>query len=122
MARILAVDDAAETLMILRKSLAAVGHEVQTVANGEEALALLDSQPFDLVFLDIMMPQIDGLEICKQIRLGTTNKEAKVVIFSAKSDQELVELARRFGADFYLGKPAKVAKIQQVADRILGVA
>lgn len=120
MARILAVDDAAETLLIIRKTLKALGHDVVTAADPLEALKLLDAEPFDLVFLDIMMPKMDGLEVCRRIRLGATNSQSKVVIFSAKSDRELVQIAQRFGADYYLGKPAHISKIQEVAEKMLG--
>ena len=119
MARILAVDDAAETLLIIRKTLKALGHEVVTAADPEAALELLADERFDLIFLDIMMPKVDGLEVCRRVRSGGINQHSKIVIFSAKSDQELVQIAQRFGADFYLGKPAHIAKIQEVAEKML---
>ncbi|MEW6775739.1 MAG: response regulator [Bdellovibrionota bacterium] len=120
MGKILAVDDVAETLVILRKTIGILGHEVQTVSDAHKALELIEQQPFDLIFLDIMMPKIDGLELCRRIRMGEKNKNARVVVFSAKSDRELVEIARRFGADYYLGKPATIAKIQEVIERMIG--
>lgn len=120
MARILAVDDAAETLLIMRKTLKALGHDVVTAADPEAALELLQSEVFDLIFLDIMMPKVDGLEVCRRIREGGVNQNSKVVIFSAKSDRELVQIAERFGADYYLGKPAHISKIQEVAEKMLG--
>lgn len=120
MARILAVDDAAETLLIMRKTLKSLGHDVVTAADPLGALDLLGTERFDLIFLDIMMPKMDGLEVCRRIREGGVNQQTKVVIFSAKSDRELVQIAQRFGADYYLGKPAHIAKIQEVTERMLG--
>ncbi len=120
MANILVVDDAPETLAIMKKALGLIGHAVATSENPEKALERLDVQKFDLIFLDIMMPKMDGLELCRRIREGETNRDAKIVIFSAKSDAELVRLAKKFGADFYLAKPAQVAKIHDITRRMLG--
>ncbi len=120
MGRVLAVDDANETLVILRKTLALMGHEVQTASDPEQALQLLATQRYDLVFLDIMMPKVDGLEICRRIRQGGPNSNAKVVIFSAKAERDLIKLARGFGADFYLGKPSNISKIQEITRRMIG--
>ncbi len=120
MANILVVDDAPETLAIMKKALGMIGHSVSTCGHPEQALELLDQQKFDLVFLDIMMPKMDGLELCRRIRAGEANRDVKIVIFSAKSDAELVRLAKNFGADFYLAKPAQVAKIHEITRRMVG--
>ncbi len=120
MANILVVDDAPETLAIMKKALGMLGHAVVTCENPEQALLRMDKQKFDLIFLDIMMPKMDGLELCRLIRQGELNRAAKIVIFSAKSDAELVRLAKNFGADFYLAKPAQVAKIHEITRRMVG--
>ncbi|MCW5830432.1 MAG: response regulator [Deltaproteobacteria bacterium] len=120
MANILVVDDAPETLAIMKKALGMISHQVTTCANPLQALERLGSEKFDLVFLDIMMPGMDGLELCQKIRAGELNRDVKIVIFSAKSDTELVRLAKTFGADFYLSKPAQVAKIHEITRRMVG--
>ena len=67
-ARVLVVDDIAANVRLLEAKLAAEYFEVMTASSGKEALALIEKQTPDIVLLDVMMPELDGFEVCKRIR------------------------------------------------------
>lgn len=100
--RILAADDDSAIRELIADVLSETGLEVTTVASGEEALALLERESFDLVILDIMMEGISGLEVCKRVRERIT---CPILFLSAKSDVKDVVAGLGLGADDYMTKP-----------------
>lgn len=102
---ILIIDDETALRHTLARVLQQAGHEVTTAASGSEALALLEQQRFDLVYLDIRMPDMNGLEALKAIHAGFP--ELPVVLFTAQPDLNSVIEALRQGAADYLLKPLK---------------
>lgn len=101
--RILLVDDEEKLLNHLFEALSAKGYEVVTAKNGLAALKLYEEQRFDLVILDIMMPEIDGHQVCEKIRLE--NPEQKILFLTAKdSTRDKIE-GLRLGAKDYVTKP-----------------
>jgi DNA-binding response OmpR family regulator len=102
---ILIVDDEAALRQTLARILQRAGFEVTTSPNGTEALKLLSQHAFDLVYLDIRMPDINGLEILKTIH--TKHPEVPVVLFTAQPDLNSAVQALRHGATDYLLKPLK---------------
>ncbi len=100
--RVLVVEDSPEYAAIIGVALERGGHECRTVATGEEALALLDSYSPEVVILDIVLPGIDGVEVCRRLRQAS---DAYVIMLTARADEvdKLVGLA--VGADDYLTKP-----------------
>lgn len=102
---ILIVDDEASLRQTLARILQRAGFEVTTTSNGSEALSLLSQQAFDLVYLDIRMPDISGLEVLKTIH--TTFPDLPVILFTAQPDLNSAVEALRSGAIDYLLKPLK---------------
>lgn len=118
MTRILVIDDDTDLLLMLQLLLEKSGYEVDTARGGEEGLRRAFEQPPDLVLLDLMMPVIDGYEICGRFKsLGNT----PIIMLTARSDEQSLVNGLESGADDYLTKPyeAKVllAKIKAVLRR-----
>ena len=109
---ILIIDDEASLRQTMARILQRAGYEVTTSANGREGLALLSEHPFDLLYLDIRMPDISGLELLQTIH--TKFPELPVILFTAQPDLNSAVEALRRGATDYLLKPLKP---QSVIDR-----
>lgn len=103
--KILVVDDDPYILMSLEFLMKKNGYDVMVARNGTEALDLVEKQLPDLVLLDIMMPDVDGYEICKHIKSSKKLKEAKVVFMSAKSKETDIKKGYDLGASLYITKP-----------------
>ena len=117
---ILAVDDLPQNLRLLDAILSPRGYRVLTAASGEEALAVLPTSGADLVLLDILMPGMDGYEVCRRIRSIPGLEFLPVVMITASGDQEKVR-AIEAGADDFVSKPlnqgellARVASLARV--------
>jgi adenylate cyclase len=103
--RILVVDDNAANLDILRTRLLAHGYEIVTAVDGEQALAVTREQLPDLILLDIMMPKMDGVEVCRRLRADGSLPFIPIILVTAKSDPKDVVAALEAGGDEYLTKP-----------------
>jgi len=101
--RILLADDDPRVLQVVSRFLDLEGYEMATVADGEAAVDAVTADPPDLVILDIMMPGIDGLEACRQIRANSATADTPILMFSALSDE--AQAAEDAGADGLLPKP-----------------
>jgi class 3 adenylate cyclase/CheY-like chemotaxis protein len=117
---ILAVDDLPQNLRLLDAILSPRGYRVLTATSGEEALAVLPTSGADLVLLDILMPGMDGYEVCRRIRSTPGFEFLPVVMITASGDQEKVR-AIEAGADDFVSKPlnqgellARVASLARV--------
>ncbi|SHJ97577.1 response regulator transcription factor [Paramaledivibacter caminithermalis] len=100
--RILVVDDAEEILNLLIKYLEREGYKVDSALDGQEGLQLFRRNKYHLIILDVMMPKIDGIELCKRMRNETN---APIVMLTAKDDEIDKVLGLRIGADDYITKP-----------------
>ncbi len=103
--KILVVDDDPYILMSLEFLMKKNGYDVMVARNGTEALDLVEKQVPQVVLLDIMMPDVDGYEICKHIKASKKLKEAKVVFMSAKSKEADIKKGYELGASLYITKP-----------------
>lgn len=100
---ILIVDDDEKIVSMLRRGLAFEGYEVQTASNGAEGLnKLMDKEP-DVVVLDVMMPQIDGFEVCRRLRAA--GSKVPILMLTAKDEVQSRVTGLDTGADDYLVKP-----------------
>jgi two-component system, OmpR family, KDP operon response regulator KdpE len=106
--RILVVDDEVQILRALRRALAARGHEVLTAPDGEDAIAEAEVSMPDLVVLDLNLPGIDGMEVCRRLRTWT---QVPILILSVREDEAGKVQALDLGADDYLTKPFGVEEL-----------
>lgn len=100
--RILVVDDESQIARVLRRGLSARGYEVQTAADGEEALSTFSQWPADLVITDLSMPQMSGLELCRRLRKLS---QVPIIVLSVKGEEKTKVEALDSGADDYVTKP-----------------
>lgn len=123
MPKILLVDDDIELTELLAELLSLEGFNVHTVHNGQEALNELESQHYDLILLDVMMPVLNGIETLKQVRQKYV---LPVLMLSARDDEIDRVLGLELGADDYLPKPFNdrelVARIKAILRRTASIA
>lgn len=115
--RVLIVDDTETMRLYEQMLLSGQGYELETAADGIEALAAVETFKPDLVLLDIMMPRMDGIECCRRIKAGEAAKHIKVVMVTTKSEYEKVKEAFAAGCDDYVTKPIDKAELlTKIAD------
>lgn len=100
--KILIADDEPEILKLLQRYIEKEGYSVDTASDGLEAISLFNQNEYHLVILDIMMPQIDGIEVCRRLRNDTN---VPIIMLTAKDDEIDKVLGLRIGADDYMTKP-----------------
>ena len=103
--KILIVDDEPNIAASLEFLLQRGGYEVRVAHNGEEALAQAESFRPQLVLLDVMMPKLNGYEVCQRLRQGENGARVKIVMLTARGREVDVEKGRALGADLYVTKP-----------------
>src|SRR5882724_10544735 len=109
--RILVVDDSPANVEILQMRLQAQGYEIKTATDGEEALvAVRDTQP-DLILLDVMMPKMDGFEVCRRLRADPSLPFIPIIMVTARTDARDVVAGLEAGGDEYLTKPVDQAAL-----------
>ena len=115
--RILLVDDEQPIQTLLSFPLQRDGYEVVQASDGREALARFSEQAFDLVVLDLMLPRMDGLEVCKRLRAkGST---VPIIMLTAKSEEIDKVLGLELGADDYITKPFSVREFRSRVKAVL---
>lgn len=114
--RILVVDDETRYLRLIRFNLEAEGYTVDCVTTGEEALTALAEQVPDLVLLDIMLPNLDGFEVCVRIRDVST---VPIIMLTAKGAEGDKVKGLRLGADDYIVKPFSAQELMARVDAVL---
>lgn len=107
--KILIVDDEPLLVKGLKYSLEQDGYEIFTAFDGEEALEKVKEQKLDLVLLDLMLPKIDGLQVCQQIRI---NSQIPIIMLTAKGEDMSKILGLEYGADDYLTKPFNILELK----------
>jgi len=103
--KILVVDDEPEAVELLEFNLKQAGYVVSTAGDGAEALKRARTQAPDLIVLDVMLPEMDGFEICKSLRLNPATAKVPIVMLTAKAAEIDRVLGLELGADDYLTKP-----------------
>lgn len=103
--RILVIDDDPDLLVLLSKMLTRIGASTQTAETGVEGLDLLQKERFDLLILDLMLPDIDGYDVLARIREDRGLDGMPILIMSARADPEAISKGLALGADGYLTKP-----------------
>ena len=119
---ILLVDDEADLVTLLRYNLERAGLEVLTAPDGEEALLIVTERQVDLVLLDWMMPQMSGIEVCRQLRRKPATRNLPIIILTARGEEADRIRGLDTGADDYISKPFStdelVARIRAVLRRV----
>lgn len=117
---IIIVDDEPSMVALLSTFLKLKGYQITSAHNGADALALIEKQPPRLVLLDLMLPDISGLEICRRLRASPDQAQLPVLFLSARTDQTSIEQANQAGGNGYLIKPVKFPDLLAEIERLLG--
>lgn len=102
---ILVVEDEEDILELVRYNLAKEGHHVTGVGSGEEALKAVRAEPPDLILLDLMLPGVDGLDVCKTLKGDPKTRSIPIVMLTAKGEEADIVTGLEMGADDYVTKP-----------------
>ena len=116
---ILIVDDEPNIVMSLEFLMRKNGYQVGIARNGTEALAAIAETPYDLVLLDVMMPDVDGYQVCRQLRQHPDRADTKVIFLSAKSREADVQKGYEVGADLYIPKPFSTRQLMEKVRELL---
>jgi two-component system phosphate regulon response regulator PhoB len=119
MPKILVVDDEPDAIELIKFNLKAAGYEVITAADGEEALKKARSMLPDLVILDLMLPEVDGLEVCKILRRDQRVSATPILMLTAKAAEIDRVLGLELGADDYVTKPFSPRELVLRVKRLL---
>ncbi|MFP4483747.1 MAG: response regulator transcription factor [Spirochaetota bacterium] len=103
--RVLVVDDEKDIRELIQYNLNKEGYLVHSVATGEEAMEAVQTQPPDAVVLDLMLPGLDGLEVCKRLKQNPETSATPVIMLTAKSEDSDIVTGLELGADDYVTKP-----------------
>lgn len=119
--KILIVEDEEDVMELIRYNLMKEGFRCDVAYNGREALKKASSASPDLVLLDLMLPEVDGLEVCKRFKSSPQTEHAPIVMVTAKSDEADIVTGLELGADDYITKPFSpkvlVARVRAVLRR-----
>jgi two-component system cell cycle response regulator len=120
-ARILVVDDEPAIREYVTSLLSELGHEVLAAANGVEALRLARERQPHLILLDIMMPELSGIEVCRQLRADPRTRDMRIIVVSAVDAKRALEESIIAGADDFLAKPIHALELMVRVRSILRV-
>ena len=110
--RILVIEDDHDIQDLLRYNLKKEGYEFDVAGDGERGLDLARTKSYDLALLDLMLPGIDGLEVCRRIRSDPRTESLPVIMLTSKSEEADVVVGLGIGADDYMTKPFSVRELQ----------
>jgi len=122
--KILIVDDEAHIRMLIEQTLEELedeGVEFLTAENGEIALDIIQKENPKLVFLDVMMPKMNGMEVCRRIKKELELKDVFIVLLTAKGQELDSQRGQEVGADVYMTKPFDPEIILSKAKEVLGI-
>lgn len=122
--KILIVDDEVHIRLLIEQALeelADQGVEILTATNGEEALELIEAEKPALVFLDVMMPKMNGFDVCKKVKQTLGLNEVYIVMLTAKGQEFDKQKGEEVGANVYLTKPFDPDALLEKAQEVLGL-
>ena len=120
--KVLVVDDEPSIAKILRKQLEVAGFDVTVAVDGEEGFNKVREWRPELVLLDVMLPKINGHEVCKLLKADPELKAIPVIMLTAKTQRQDQDLAQQQGADAFLTKPFQLSELLAKAKSLLGQA
>ncbi|HEX5651495.1 MAG TPA: response regulator [Chitinophagaceae bacterium] len=122
--KLLIVDDEAHIRMLLEQTLEELedeGVSFYSAENGEEALAIIQAEKPRLVFLDVMMPKLNGMEVCRRVKKELAMDDVFIVLLTAKGQEMDRQKGQEVGADVYMTKPFDPEIILSKAKEVLGI-
>jgi DNA-binding response OmpR family regulator len=119
MHRILIVDDEPNIVLALELLMKREGYEIHTVDDGQKALDAVKEFRPDLIILDIMMPKMDGYEVCQRIRADASLKDISIIMLTAKGREVEREKGLALGADYYVTKPFSTREVMMMIKEVL---
>ncbi len=122
--KILIADDEANIRILMEQVLEKLedeGVELLIAKNGKEALETIESEKPDLVFLDMMMPKMSGLDVCRVVKQELKIPDIYIIMLTAKGQEEDKEKGLNVGADLYMTKPFRPKAVLQKSREILGI-
>jgi len=120
MKKILVADDDNNVLFLITELLTRQKYQVFRAVNGDQALREAKSLHPDLMVLDIMMPGIDGIEVCRQIKASPDTMDIRVIMLTAKTSGRDIEAGMAAGADHYLTKPFRINELTEKIKELIG--
>jgi CheY-like chemotaxis protein len=117
--RVLVVDDDRVIQQLLVVNLELEGYEVETAADGEEAFDRVMQNGYDVVLLDVMMPKMDGREVCRRIKAEPTRKGTPIIFLSARAQDLDVRQGYELGVSAYVTKPFDPLDLLDVVERVI---
>jgi len=121
MEKILIVDDEPNILLSLEFLMTKQGFKVFVARDGKEALKTIDEELPNIIILDIMMPEVDGYEVCQYIKSKEALANSKIVFLSAKSKDSDIKKGYDLGADLYITKPFSTRSLVREVKQLCGV-
>jgi two-component system, OmpR family, alkaline phosphatase synthesis response regulator PhoP len=118
--RILIVDDEPDIVTSLEFLMEREGFEVEVAVDGEAALKAAEARPPDLVLLDIMLPKMNGFELCQKLRADPKWRGVKIVMLTAKGRESEIAKGLALGADVYVTKPFSTKELVAQVQQLLG--
>ncbi len=118
-ARVLVVDDEADLVRILQFGLQAIGYQVETASDGQEALKKAREIKPDIILLDLMLPKLDGYKVCRLLKFDERYKNIPIIILSARTQEGDQLLAMEMGANRFVTKPYDFAEVLSHIETLL---
>jgi len=117
--KILVADDSPNIREILQVSLETAGYAVVLAEDGDEAMRLFESERPDLMIVDIMMPKVNGFQICRRVKTNVTTIAVPVILLTARSQDEDIFWGKDCGADEYITKPFSTRELERTIERLM---
>lgn len=118
--RILIVDDSPSMRQMVRFTLEQIGHDVVEAVDGRDALDKLEDSTFDMMITDLNMPNLDGINLIREIRTGTNRQFMPIVLLTTESHDTRKQEARSAGATGWITKPFKPVQLTAVVKKVIG--
>lgn len=122
MAKILIIDDSSTITQMLAAFLKKEGHDIITAGEGVTGVKMAQSEKPDVILLDIMLPKLNGFEVCNMLKMDSLYAHIKIIMFTAKASEETRSLSLETGADAYLTKDTDPDKILDAVNKLLNDA
>ncbi len=115
--RLLYVDDEQDLRTLVQMHLSLEGYEVETAADGDTALALIQSQPFDIILLDVYMPKMNGIQVLQYLKKH--GMDSRLIILTGANNPYIAKECARLGASAYLSKPYNFHELIDSIDKVM---